>query len=53
MKPETSNQAFSAEYRNISAVGNEEMWLTDIAASTDMTLHKKWFSELKPIMSET
>lgn len=47
--PGSNHQAFSAEMKNLTAVGHEDVWLADSAASKHMTSHKDWFSTFEEI----
>lgn len=42
-------QALSAEVKNLSAIGCEDIWLADSAASRHMTSHKEWFTTFKQL----
>lgn len=48
-----TNQALTAEIRNLSQSGYEDDWLADSAASKHMTSHRGWFIDIKPTGSDT
>lgn len=48
----SEHQALSAEQENVYALGCENVWLADSAASKHMTSHKDWFKTFNAIQVE-
>lgn len=46
-------RALSAEMKNISVSGCEDVWLADSAASKHITFHREWFTSFKSFQSDS